>query len=148
MARPQLLPIFSLILFLFLYSKCDAKLECPGLLIKSTCVHNQTYEWNRKDIGHNLKAWINSVDILFSLTESDRIHSDARQKVIKDPKTGVLMYISNIDCVSKQSIGPVWQIGGEIGEIGSHQFHDGFFYAISNEQGSLAGKCFTIPSGF
>ena len=129
-----------LIGFWFLYAQCDAKLECPGLLIKSTCDQGQSSEWNRKNIGHHLKSWIQSVDVLFSFNESDGLYSDTRKKVLKDPKTGTLIYVSNIDCQTRRSIGPIWQISGEKGDFGSHQFHDGFFYATSNEQGSDEGK--------
>ena len=94
-------------------------------------------KWNKKDIGINLKSWINSVQQLPLLNETEPQYVTYRKKAVKDQRTNVLMFIGKVDCSYNKTIGPVWKIGGLTSK---RQFHNGFFYGNVDKQETVTGK--------
>ena len=117
-------------------------LNCPGLIIDSNCGDIKTLEWNTKNIGLNLKEWIKSVKIVYSVNDSEKMNSSIRYNVMMSSDNTMLLHLSSLNCKTGQNIGPMWQIAGIRDELGTNGFNDGFFYVIPNKKGKKYLKQF------
>ena len=106
-------------------------------IINSTCTNDLISKWNKKDIGHNLKSWIESIHEIDKNKDTAMPNYSYRKKVIRDRRTGILKMIARTDCHHRRSVGKVWEIGGSASK---RQFHNGFFYAALDEKGRLTGN--------
>ena len=61
-------------------------------------------------------------------------HFFSRKKISQDPKTNIVRYIGNVDCLRKSALGPIWKTADT---TSNHQFHDGFLYGHEDEKGTL-----------
>ena len=119
-------------------------LNCPGLIIDSNCGDIKTSEWNTKNMGLNLKEWIRSVKIVYSVNDPEKMNSSIRYNVMMAPDNTMLLHISILNCKTGQNIGAMWQIAGMKNELGTNGFNDGFFYVIPNKKGKKYLKQFVI----
>ena len=126
-----------LLLRALLLEKIVTSLNCPGFIIDSNCGDNQASEWNSKNIGLNLKEWIKSVNVASSINDLEKINSPIRYNILKSPNDTTLLHLSSSNCETNQNIGPIWQIAGQRGELGSNGFNDGFFYIMPDKKGKL-----------
>ena len=106
-------------------------------IINSTCTNDLISKWNKNDIGHNLKSWIESIHKIDKNKDTAMPNYSYRKKVIRDRRTGILKMIARTDCHHRRSVGKVWEIGGSASK---RQFHNGFFYAALDEKGRLTGN--------
>ena len=113
-----------------------SSLSCIDI-INSTCTNDLISKWNKKDIGHNLKLWIESIHEIEQNKDTTMRNRSYRKKVIRHRRTGILNLIARTDCHHRQSVGKVWEIGGSASK---RQFHNGFFYAALDKRGQLTGK--------
>ena len=125
-----------LILLMIKTSGSYSSLSCIDI-INSTCTNDLVSNWNKKDIGHNLKLWIESIHEIEQNKDTTMRNRSYRKKVIRHRRTGILKFIARTDCNRRQSVGKVWEIGGSASK---RQFHNGFFYAALDEKGQLTGK--------
>ena len=93
-------------------------------------------KWNKHNVAHQLKSWVTQIKKLTSLKQTEVKDFFSRKKVLLDPKTNIVRYIANVDCLSKSTFGPIWKTGGI---TSNHQFHDGFLYGRENEEGKVTG---------
>ena len=119
-------------------------LNCPGVIIHSNCGDDQLSEWNSKNIGLNLKEWIKSVKVASFINDPERIHSPIRYNILKSPNDTIILHLSASNCETNQNIGPIWQIAGQRGELGSNGFNDGFFYIMTDKRGKNYKHCLSI----
>ena len=120
--------------FLFLDEFVNS-LNCPGLIVDSNCGDIEASEWNTNNIGLNLKEWIKSIKIVYSVNDPEKMKSPFRYNVMMASDNITLLHISSLNCKTGQNIGPMWQIAGIRNELGNNGFNDGFFYVIPNKKG-------------
>ena len=129
--------IYGVLIFLITkISGSYSSLPCIDI-INSTCTNDLISNWNKKDIGHNLKSWIESIHEIDRNKHTAMPNYSYRKKVIRDRHTGILKMIARTDCHHRRSVGKVWEIGGSASK---RQFHNGFFYAALDEKGRLTGN--------
>ena len=126
---------FALVISSTIFPKIEGSSNC-GALVKSTCTDPVTSKWNKHDVAHNLKTWVKQIEKLTSVKQADMKHFFARKKVLQDPKTNIVRYIANVNCLSQRTLGPVWKAAGT---KGNPQLHDGFLYGNEDEKGTLSG---------
>ena len=138
---------FSVILLLLLFlerNHCCSSVDKErnqncGSFVHSSCEDSLSVEWNKKNIGMELKSWIKSIKKLTSEEIQNNAHSTSRKGIWEakgwDNST-IIRGISNLDCVAKKTVGVSWQSAGTSSK---DQFHDGFLYGIKNEKGSMTG---------
>ena len=112
-------------------------LNCPGLIINSDCGDIQASEWNTNNIGLNLKEWIKSVKIVYSVNDPEKMSSPYRYNVMMASDDAMLLHLSSLNCETGNNIGPMWQIAGIRNELGNNGFNDGFYYVIPNKKGKI-----------
>ena len=56
--------------------------------------------------------------------------------ILQETDSKIIRDIGNIDCLTKNTVGPIWQTAGEVSK---DQFHDGFLYGREDETGSMTG---------
>ena len=126
-----------LLLRTLLLQQIVASLNCPGIIINSNCGDDQASEWNSKNIGLNLKEWMKSVNVASSVNDPEKISLPIRYNILKSPNDTTLLHLSSLNCKTNQNVGPIWQIAGHRGNLGSNGFNDGFFYIMSNKKGKI-----------
>ena len=107
-----------------------------GVFMKSSCSDTINTRWNKKNIGNELKLWLKGIQKLHSLEIGERVNFSLRKKVYQEPDSKIIRRIGNVDCLTKNTVGPVWRTAGTISK---DQFHDGFLYGIEDETGSMTG---------
>ena len=125
----------TLIFYFLILDEFVISLNCPGLIIDSNCGDIQASEWNTNNIGFNLKEWIKSVKIVYSVNDPEKMSSPYRYNVMMTSDNTMLLHVSTLTCKTGQNIGPMWQIAGMKNEIGINGFNDGFFYVFPNRKG-------------
>ena len=126
-----------LLLRALLLAQMVTSLNCPGFIIGSNCGDNQASEWNSKNIGLNIKEWIKSVKIAGTTNDPEKIHSPIRYNILVSQNDNAILHLSSSNCETNQNIGPIWQIAGVRGELGSNGFNDGFFYILPDKRGRM-----------
>ena len=134
MARVSLIFVFNSLLFVTIFSQSESSPNC-GVLIKSTCTDHVTSKWNKHNVAHHLKSWVTQIEKLTSLKKTELKHFFLRKKVLLDPSTKIIRYIGNVNCLNKNTFGPIWKTAG----TNNHQFHDGFLYGREDEEGKVTG---------
>ena len=113
-----------------------------GSQISSTCSDNLTTKWNSKFVSDSLKKWIRSLTNITSLLKPNENHTQNYTTALKfimskNGNAGIgVEYIANLDCSSKQSIGPTWM---KPTNYSSNLFEDGFLYGQENALGEMTG---------
>ena len=126
------------------FSSCGT--HC-GSIAKSTCVDSLTTEWNKHDIGQNLKDWMKSITKLRSMPPKDAELFFLRKTLVtfeekdnygngKPNGNEIVGYISNIECEDDKHYGPVWK---KTSNFSGTQFFDGFLYGYEDQNGELTG---------
>ena len=115
------------------------KTEICGAIVRSTCTDDFTSKWNRKNVGKNLKLWMDRIEPILTLTPSDKRYHYLSKNLLKGHENKFVRYIANKDCRNKKSYGPTWRIADPQPRM-AHQFHDGFLYGIEAENGSMTGS--------
>ena len=126
--------IFVAVLYSVGYSECEHDSNC-GSFVKSTCRKNLSSKWNYIDIGFHLKMWFKQIKIRTSLKNVRKKHLYSRMKV-DHHDFKIVRYIGNMNCTTKNSIGPTWRTAGT---ISNNQYYDGFLYGQEDEKGNLSG---------
>ena len=114
-----------------------------GAIVRSTCTDDFTTKWNSKNIAKNLKMWMNKIDSMATITESEMKYYHLSKILYKSKTNNIVKYIGNKNCLSAKSFGPVWKIAGGINRSRPHirdQFHDGFLYGVEAANGTMTGK--------
>ena len=140
MARSSLIFLFASIFSFIFFHQSKGNSNC-GVLIKSPCTDQVVSKWNKHNVAHQLKSWVTQIKKLTSLKQTEVKHFFSRKKVLLDPKTNIVRYIANVDCLSKTTFGPIWKTAGI---TSNHQFHDGFLYGHEDEKGTLTGTCVNL----
>jgi hypothetical protein len=124
------------ILLLLLPQEGYSTLTCVDF-VNTTCSNISTSKWNKRNVGENLKFWLNSFEkIPFSKASANK-PTEHRKSVLRHPRSNIIQLIGKTDCLGETIIGPVWKIGGLASK---RQFHNGFFYGNLDENGRLTGK--------
>ena len=121
-----------------IFAEKERNLNC-GFFVQSLCEDGLTTEWNKKNIGIQLKSWVKSIKKLTSEEMKNKPRSISRMGVWEGKgwdNSTIIRGISNLDCVAKKTIGASWQSAGTSSK---DQFHDGFLYGIKDEKGSMTG---------
>ena len=136
------IPLFiSIVLFcVIIFCNSKSTLDC-GVLVKSTCNDKETTTWNRKNISQNLKEWIRSLIRIREMTDTVSKNFFLRKKLRKDYASQRVTYISNMNCLNKTSIRPIWKTPGNLDTLNRKlQFDNGFLYGIEDKDGKLTGR--------
>ena len=123
-----------------LFCNSEVTSNC-GTFVKSTCNDHVTSKWNKHNVAHHLKSWFTQIEKLTSLKQAEQKHFFSEKAILQDPKTNIVRYIGNVDCLSRSTLGPVWKTAGK---ISNHQFHDGFLYGHGDKNLTLTGTWVTI----
>ena len=143
----NLLFVGYLILTILLPS--TAQSNC-GTLVRSTCSDSITTEWNKKLIGQSLKGWMSSLTKITSILEREKEHIFIRKNIKvfelkanpRFEESGSMLsgfgvhYISNVECSTKKSTGPIWR---KPSIYSANLLHDGFLYGIEDDNGEMTG---------
>ena len=143
MARASLILVFASIFSFTTFSQSKCSSNC-GALVKSPCADQRTSKWNKHNVAHELKSWLTQLKKLTSIKETEVKYFFLRKKVYLDPKVNIVRYIGNVNCLSKNTFGPIWKTGGI---TSNHQFHDGFLYGRADEEGQITGISANVRLG-
>jgi hypothetical protein len=116
--------------------------EFCGAIVRSTCTDDFTTNWNSKNIGKNLKMWMNNIESMETITESEMKYYHVSKTFFTGRATTIVKYIGNKNCLTSKTFGPVWKIasdGFQSIKFQSNSFHDGFLYGIEAENGTFTG---------
>ena len=132
---------FSLFVFLVSTILRHSEVQCNcGALTSSTCFDSVTTKWNKKSIGQSLKNWIESLNKIESLTDGYKDHifmpKNIKEFSLKQKVGSGILYIGNLDCSTKKSIGPTWM---KPSTYSNDPLHDGFLYGLEDENGEMTG---------
>ena len=120
-------------------SKYKPNLAC-GVLVKSSCLDDETSEWNRNSVGQHLKTWIQSITKVDTITKQEGYKFFRPKFLMTFKGYGKDEYIKMIgkrDCPGDKTSEAVWK---KPSTFSSKQFHDGFLYGVENEAGEMTGK--------
>jgi hypothetical protein len=112
--------------------------EFCGAIVRSTCTDDFTTNWNSKNIGKNLKMWMNNIESMETITESEMKYYHVSKTFFTGRATTIVKYIGNKNCLTSKTFGPVWKIASVQPRM-KDQFHDGFLYGIEAENGTFTG---------
>ena len=133
--------IVSIYLSVLMSQHALAQSNC-GYQIRSTCSYDLTTKWNAKFVGNSLKKWFSSLTNITSIQERYENHTQNYTTALKlimgkNGNAGIgVEYISNLDCSTKQSIGPTWM---KPSNYSSNLLEDGFLYGQENDLGEMTG---------
>lgn len=122
--------IFTFIVVFVVIINGTTEKNC-GVLVKSLCKDNVTSKWNTKNVGYSLKSWFDSME------PGKKSNCFLNKRLVMERRSRSIRYISNFDCLTNHSIGPVWKTAGTISR---KQFNDGFLYGHESKEGTLTGS--------
>ena len=123
-------------------SQCSLVQSNCGSQISSTCSDILTTKWNSNFVSNSLKRWFRSLTNITSILKPNENHTQNYTTALKfimskNGNAGIgVEYIANLDCFTKQSIGPSWK---KPTNYSSNLFEDGFLYGQENALGEMTG---------
>ena len=139
-----------LILWVFNYPSGPPRLRVKkvnfcGAVVRSTCTDDFTTEWNSKNIGKNLKMWMNKMESIKQITTPELKYYYLSKSFYTEPKRMhkgepqvIVNYIGNKNCATGKTTGPVWKVAA-LKPHARDQFHDGFLYDLEDDNGTFTG---------